>query len=283
MTQVIRALLTPKWLGALVLAVLFAIGCYFLGGWQYGRHVDKVERNARLDANYAAPARPVAEVIGPEALPLAAQWTHVEATGTYAATAHLYVRNRPNRGVYGYEVVAPLRLGDGSLVLVDRGWVANAKEGASILPVVPPVPTGQVRVTGWALPGEPSLGRSLPEGQLASINLPEAAAQWGESLRGGYLRLEQEVEESGALVPAPAPLDPPDRSLGPHQAYAFQWWLTMPLGFVLVWYGIRRERQALAEPGGSPAAPSALRPARQVKPAKPAKPKKVRIWDEEDG
>ena len=52
--DVLRRLLTPRWLGALLLAVLFAVACYHLGWWQYHRHEAKVARNERLDAHYRA-------------------------------------------------------------------------------------------------------------------------------------------------------------------------------------------------------------------------------------
>lgn len=270
----LRRLLTPKWLGALALAILFAVAAYHLGWWQYGRHVAKVERNARLDANYAATPRPLREVVGIEPLPIARQWTHVTATGEYAGTVQLYVRNRPNLGSYGYEVVAPFVLSSGEVVLVDRGWVENSARGASVLPPVAPVPEGTVTLTGWALPSEPSLGRSLPAGQLASINLGEAAAGTGQSLLGGFVRLEQERTHAGAVAARPQALEPPDRSLGPHQAYAWNWWLMVPLGFVLMGFRIRAElaTEADADPRRQ-----------QVPTTRPAKAaKKTRIWDDED-
>ena len=267
-----KRLLTPRWIGALVLAGLFAVACYHLGHWQYGRHLAKVERNARLDANYTAAPRPVTEVIGPTALPLDRQWTRVTATGTYAGSAPVYVRNRPNQGGTGYEVVEAFHLDAGGVLLVDRGWVQADAARADILPPAPAAPSGTVTITGWAMPGEDSLGRTLPAGQLASINLPEAAAATHESLLGGYVRLEEERTAAGAVADRPAPLDPPDRSLGPHQAYAYQWWLTMPLGLGLIWFGIRRELQA----------ETAAADVAAGRPLRAPKPKKVRIWDEED-
>jgi len=269
---VFKRLVTPRWLGAVVLAGLFAVTSYHLGHWQYGRHVAKADRNARLDANYRADPRPLGEVLASSPLPLARQWTRVEATGSYAGSAPLYVRNRPNLGSAGYEIVVPFRLEDGGVVLVDRGWVENSAEGAAVLPPVPAPPDGTVTLVGWAMPGEPSLGRSLPKGQLASINLAEASAASGEQLLGGYVLMQEEKAANGAVAERPLPLDPPDRSLGPHQAYAYQWWLSMPLGFVLIWFGIRRELRMKGE--------AADRAAGRA--PKPAKPKKTRIWDEED-
>ncbi len=269
---VLRRFLTRKWLGAFVLAILAAIACYHLGQWQYGRHLYKAERNARLDANYRAEPVPLASVMTSSPLPLARQWTRVTARGEYTTRHPIYVRNRPNLGSTGFELVSPFRLDTGQVVLVDRGWVEASSSGADVLPAAPAPPTETVTLVGWALPGEASKGRKLPAGQLASINLPEAARATGEDLLGGYVRLQEERSASGDVAPAPTPLDPPDRSLGPHQAYAYQWWLTMPLGLVLIWFGIRRELRMEAEDvAGDGAAKS------------PHRPKKVRVWDEEDG
>lgn len=275
--MVLKRFFTPRWLGAFVLAILFSVACYHLGHWQYSKYVYKSERNERLDTNYRADARPLGEVITHAPLPIESQWTHVEATGTYAADAQLYVRNRPNNGVYGYEVLAPLRLPDGTVVVVDRGWVANSPLGAHVLPEVPPTPSGAVTVTGWALPSEESFGRSLPAGQIDAVNTDEAARAWDTPVLGGVLRLQEEITAEGKVAERPEELERPDRSLGPHQAYAIQWWLTMPLGFVLLWFGIRRELRLETEARGDGVDPDSTTANRDK-----AKPKKVRIWDEED-
>ena len=44
-------------------------------------------------------------------------------TGTYERDQELLVRNRPFNGSPGFEVLTPLRTADGSLFIVDRGWV----------------------------------------------------------------------------------------------------------------------------------------------------------------
>jgi hypothetical protein len=74
---------------------------------------------------------------------------------------------------------------------------------------------------------------------------------------------------------APQPLEKPDTDLGPHLAYAFQWWLAAPVGFVLVLVGARREH--LEGPGST--SPS---PGDPPVPARTPRVRKTRIWDEED-
>ena len=261
-----RVLISRRWLGALAGAAAFAVLAFFLGQWQWHRYEAKEERADRISSHYDAAPRPLGEVMGAAALPLAEDWTRVTARGTYAVDETLLVRNRPHDGTYGYEVLVPFTTESGQTVLVDRGWVPNA-ENAQTLPRYPAAPAQPVTLTGWARRGEASLGRDLPPGQLASINLDEATRQVGAPLVGGYVILEVERLADGTAPDRPTALEAPDTGLGPHQAYAFQWWGAMVLGFVLVFFGVRREY---------------LDGLDTLETSSP-RPKKVRIWDEEDG
>ncbi len=263
----LRVLFSRRWLGALAVALAFAVAAFFLGRWQWHRYEAKSARAERIHAHYDAKPVPVRTVLGATPLPLAADWTRVTMHGRYAAGHTLLVRNRPHEGTFGYEVLVPLELDDGSEVLVDRGWVVNGAT-AQTAPDVPATPTQDVTVTGWLRRGEPSLGKTQVAGQLASINLTEASAQTGSPLLGGYAVLEVERLADGTAPRRPTPLEAPDTDLGPHQAYAFQWWGSMLAGFVLVGFGIRREHQE-----GQPTQAA----------GEPPKARKVRIWDEEDG
>ncbi|KRE41391.1 hypothetical protein ASG74_12630 [Knoellia sp. Soil729] len=261
--RVLRRLFTPRWLGALALAVVYAFVGYHLGQWQWGRYEFKAERNALLDAHYRAEPVPLASVLDHQPVDRARDdWTKVSATGSYDGQ-QLLVRNRPNNSVYGYEVLAPLRLQDGSTAIIDRGWVENSARGANVLPEVPPAPAGEVTVVGWVRPAESTDHKKLPDGQVASISLPDVEAAWGTEVLDGYVVLASEKLPDGTEPARPAALADPDRSLGPHQAYAFQWWFSMPVGLLLIWLGLRREQ-------------------REAQPDRVVKPKKVRIWDEED-
>ncbi|TPG17921.1 SURF1 family protein [Pedococcus bigeumensis] len=262
----VKVLTSRRWLGAFGVALAFAVAAYFLGQWQWHRYEAKAARADRIHAHYDAKPRPVADVLTTTAMPLSEEWTRVTMQGRYAADETLLVRNRPFDGTYGYEVLVPFLDSSGATVLVDRGWVMNAKN-AETLPALVPSPAGTVTVTGWLRRSEPSLGKSLPAGQLASINLGEASRQVGSPLLGAYVVLGVERLPDGTAPDRPTALEPPDTDLGPHQAYAFQWWFGMVAGFVLVWLGARREYLE------SDAAPER---------AEPARPKKVRIWDEED-
>jgi len=267
--------MSRRWLTALAIAAAFAVACLFLGRWQWHRHEAKVARAERIDSHYSASPIPLSRAMPtPDAgLPRAQEWTLVTATGRYAAEQVMLVRNRPNNGVYGYEVVVPLRLADGTSLLVDRGWIPNGRTAADPSKM-PAIPAGDITVTGWLRVGEPSLGRTMTNGQLASINLAEAGAQTGTSLYGAYLIRRAEAGPPGERIEHPQALEKPDTGQGPHLAYALQWWLAAPVGFVLIFVAVRREFLDGSEP--------ALAPGQPATPARPVKVKKTRIWDEED-
>ncbi|MGB7448256.1 MAG: SURF1 family protein [Ornithinimicrobium sp.] len=270
-------LLSRRWIGALTLATLFAVVAVLLGNWQYGRHQDKAERRDIAQSNYDATPVPVREILTAprQELDPTQEWARVRATGRYLPLEQVLVRNRPYRGVYGYDVLVPLELdppatgaqqGQESVTLVvDRGWVQNA-DNAATLPQVPTPPTGEVKVTGWLRSSEKDLQRDLPAGQVASINVPEVQEIIGRQALSAYLVLDSETP---AADERPAPAEPPDLGVGVHFAYALQWWLTAPAGVVLVLVMARREhREGVGGEGRTVPRP---RPARRK-----------RIWDDED-
>ena len=272
----LRVLFSRRWLGALAAALGLAVAAWFLGQWQWHRYEAKAARADRINSHYEAKPRELTTVLGRAPMPLSEDWTRVTATGRYAADQTLLVRNRPYEGTYGYEVLVPFTTDSGGTVLVDRGWVQNAKT-AETLPSVPAAPTDEVTLTGWLRRSEPSLGRTPPTGQVASINLAEAGRQVDEPLLGAYVVLEVERLPDGSAPPRPTALEAPDTGLGPHQAYAFQWWMAMVGGFVLVGFGVRREyREGLDASAASDARAAGTAPP-------PPRVRKTRIWDEEDG
>ena len=269
----ISTLATGNRLLSLLLAVAFAVVAVLLGNWQWSRHQDRLETRTVVEANYGSAPVDLRSVLEAPDDPLAAEerWTQVQVQGRYDPDEQLLVRNRPFRGTYGYEVLVPLLLDEGATaLLVNRGWVPNARDAAT-LPDVPPVPEGPVTVTGWLRPGEADLDRDPVAGQLASIDLAEAGERSGLDLYSAYLVLQDEqlaaADPAASPPPRPEPADPPDTGLGSHLAYALQWWLTAPVGLVLVLVVARRD----------------LREAQGLdRVAAPARTRRTRIWDEED-
>jgi len=254
---VLAVLREPYWLRALLLVVFLSAVCVYLGRWQWGRHEGKVAIADRIAQNYDATPAALAALLPDPGAPLPSQleWRPVRLHGTYLTDRTVLVRNRPLDGVFGYEIVVPFRPDNGPVLLVDRGWVVNGASGARP-DVVPPPPAGEVGVTARLRPTEPPLDRAPPPGQELRIDVPRiTAALGGTVVTQAYGVL---AAEDPAPVAAPTLLGRPDGDLGPHLAYAVQWWLGAVVVYVLlVVYAAkeatRRREEALGGPVTVPA------------------------------
>ncbi|MET0304585.1 MAG: SURF1 family protein [Microbacteriaceae bacterium] len=246
-----RSSTAARWAGYFAVAVVFAVACAFLSNWQFARNAERAGQLALVEANYDAPAVDIAELI-PSGSDFAAtdEWRPVVLRGEYLADEQLLARNRPHGGTSAFEVLVPLRLDDGRVVVVDRGWVRPGQDQPEP-DAVPAAPVGEVTVTARLRPDEalPTSGRSAPEGQVPTI----AVAAVGESVSGDTAAaLVPDVyaimmTEDPAPATVPSALDSPTEDPGPHLSYAIQWILFAIMGFIFIGYVIRTEIRARRE------------------------------------
>ena len=240
---------SPRWAGYLALVIVFAVACCALGTWQLNRRAEALAEVARIDANYDADAVPVAEALPePAAFDVDQRWQVVALSGEYLVDEEVVVRNRPFEGSSGFEVITPFRLDDGTVFMVDRGWIAQASDGRPSEYAAPP--TGHVQVDARLKAGEERIaGRTSTGIEFATIDLDELADRVGEpSYNGAY----------GVLVQTGADADEPPlaaarpvRDEGPHLSYALQWFVFALLGFVGLVWAANQERRGLAEASGT--------------------------------
>lgn len=238
---------TRRWLGYLGLVVVFSIACVLLANWQFARLDEARDENARVTANWDRVPVPVDDVLpGLDAFDVDDKWTPVTLSGRYLADEQLLVRGRPFGGKAGFEVLVPFQLDDGAVFIVDRGWVpaGNTQDAPD---AVPAPPSGPVEVIVRLKPGEPVVaGRSAPQGQVATINLPTVADLVGEpTYTGAYGILDTEVP--APTEPRPAAVLRPDPDEGPHLSYALQWVAFAVLAFIALIWAIRHEYRARNE------------------------------------
>lgn len=235
-----RFALSRRWLGYLALVVAFAIACTLLSLWQIARRDEARADITRVETNWGAEPRPIEELL-PEldAFDENLKWSPVTLTGRYLVDEQLLARGRPLDGNPGFEVLVPFQLDDGTVFIVDRGWVPPGSE-QDAPDDVPPPPTGEVTVVARLKAGEPTLaGRSAPAGQVATINLPTIADLVGlPTFTGAYGLLDSE-EPAPATRPAAVVKPAPDE--GPHLSYAFQWVLFALMAFIALGWAIRQE------------------------------------------
>ncbi|GAB3540751.1 hypothetical protein GCM10027403_31070 [Arthrobacter tecti] len=234
----LKYLATPRWFGWLALVLVLAAACSALGLWQLDRRDQAAATVNTVQANYDRPPVPYTPGLF-NSFGEASEWTPVTLTGVYDSANQRIVRNRPLNGRPGYEVLVPLKLGDGTAVVINRGWLPIGNEEAGRPDTVPPAPEGKVTVTARIRPGEPALDRSAPSGQLASINLPAYQEQVGYPLQGaayGLLASETPAPATAPVAPAKPTID-----LGPHLSYSMQWFAFGVLLFVGLGYAARQQ------------------------------------------
>jgi cytochrome oxidase assembly protein ShyY1 len=213
-------LVKPRWLLGHVLIITATVGFTLLGFWQLDRHFQQREDNALTEARLAAP--PIDLTTAP------APWTdlalrRVTVVGRYDYTAQLELRPRARNGRVGYDQVIPLLTG-GGVVLVNRGFIADADGSARLTPQRPEA----ITVEGTVRPsqGTSSLGPQNPAtGALETIvriDLDRLNPQFQNALAPVYLDLISEVPDPGGLpTVVPALPEPTSR---PNLLYAIQWW-----------------------------------------------------------
>lgn len=208
-----------------------------LAAWQLRRGQTKQDLQATL-ADRAVEPQILSRALGP---PQDLGLYRVQATGTWLAEAQLLQDGQSHQHRPGYRVWTPLVLGDGTAVLVDRGWIPADRSGFDAA-----TPTGVATVTGsW---------RSLPKPGVrleGTVNCPADAkfpvvvlyptAADVECLLkrpfiGGLLLLDPEAP--GGFVREWTDFGfPPQR----HYGYAVQW-LALAVAAIVIFVVVNRRR-----------------------------------------
>ncbi|BDO42476.1 SURF1 family protein [Cellulomonas sp. NTE-D12] len=229
--------------GLVLIGVVVAVTCTFLGRWQWHRHVVKDRLIAVVQANWAAAPVPLSTLAPPGAgLTPASEWRSVRAEGHYVPSATVLLRNRPVASHSAYHVLVPFVTQDGSVLVVDRGWVPIGSNG-STAPTPAAPPAGTTTLVGRVRMPEAASTRGAPAGQVQSIDVPQVLAAAGAAAPAGtaYPFYVAVSTEDPAPAQALGTLDPPDTDPGPHLSYAFQWWVFALGGFAACVWSARRE------------------------------------------
>ncbi|NUS14897.1 MAG: SURF1 family protein [Streptomyces sp.] len=260
-----RFLLSRQWVVLTLVGLVLMPVMVRLGFWQLHRHEHRVANNHLIGAALKAPAVPVESVTSPGyQVPRKDLYKKVTARGHYDTAHQVVARHRTagNSGSddssgggeqVGYHVITPLILDDGRAVLVNRGWIAPGDDPTAFPKITPP-PSGEVTVVGRLRPDETTSAtgihnrKGLPDRQIMLISGSQVKAAGGlpQQVLGGYLELVSTTPAPAKGQPTPVP-EPDHSSIGPHMAYAIQWWLftaMVPVGWVVL---LRRQRAEILE------------------------------------
>ena len=239
----------PRWLALGFLVVLVVPSFVLLSRWQLSRLDQRRHDNAVVESNATRAPAPVDSVMtaGAPTATIGDQqtWRPVTATGHYDSAGQVLVRKRPFEGANGFWVVTPLVTTSGSVLVVNRGWIAAAA-GAGAVQQAPPPPAGTVTVVGRVRPSEQAPAvqpADLPAGQVTDLDV--ALVGRTADVYPGYVDLlSSDPAQASGLTAIPLP----DLGEGPHLSYAVQWSLFAVVavgGFVVL---VRRERENGAAP-----------------------------------
>ena len=292
-----RRRFAPRW-WAVAAWLVVATAMLGLGRWQLERADEKIRLIDAAAAARAAEPVDVRSLDDPEAA--AAAYRRVRAEGRWLAERQFLWDNRARAGRPGLEVVTPLRLDDGRVVLVNRGWtplptlrselpdVAVPGVPASDAPsavspdVLPDVPSdgvgteGPVVLTGLA--SRPSQGFSGGAAFVESAPWPRWLQHFdydalGDALGATLVPLVLQPERGGPADAALLVENWQPAASGPekHWSYAVQWFaMAAALTGLFVFANLRRpdgvddpepaDAGAAPDPGPEPA-PEPARPA----------------------
>lgn len=217
------------------MVVLVAV-CLAAGFWQLRRLEERRDRNAAIEGRSAVPVQPVDEVVAADAGLAEGEglaYRRVTARGAYDLDASVLVRSRSLDGRPGFHVLTPLVTGDGTALMVNRGFAPFTAEPAEALAATRP-PAGEVEVTGLLLgtqeregigPTDPASGVLT---EIARVDLDRLQQQYGADLYPVYLQLASTVPAPASELPVVLP--EPEQSEGNHLSYAFQWFTFAAIG-----------------------------------------------------
>jgi cytochrome oxidase assembly protein ShyY1 len=243
----------PKWILSHVFVLVLVMAMIGAGLWQLDRLQQKKDRNALVSERQDEPVAPIDQIVAvddPTSVGDGVRFRRATAVGTYDGAAQVLVRNRTFDSAPGSWVLTPLVLEDGSVLIVNRGWVPVTGDQA-LDPAAAPA-EGEVTVEGLLETSQTrgSFGPTDPSDQvldtLSRVDLDRYQEQVGGDLYPVWLQLES---QEPADEPPPTPVPPPELSEGPHLGYAFQWFTFTVIA--LVGYPLilrRRAHQGAPEP-----------------------------------
>jgi len=234
-------LLAPSW-PLSVLTIALCITFMSLGRWQWQRGQMRALQWQAF-AQGGEPALP----LGSRNLAEVARFARISLAGHYRPDRQFLLDNRTHAGAAGYEVLTPLQLADGRVLLVDRGWVAFTGYRAR-LPNIAFAPVDTVTLIGRVdeLPSAGlAFGRAAPAvagswPRLATYpRMADLSAALGQTLEARIVLLDPRATDGYVRDWQPPGL-PPAR----HWAYAIQWWC-FAAALIVLWIvmAVRRARE----------------------------------------
>lgn len=255
--------LRPKWIFGHAIVLVLVVVFVNAGFWQLRRLAQRRTYNREVAANIAAPVDPVSNVlpVGSTFADVPARLDRrVSASGHYLVGQDVVIVGQASdASVPGVWIVSPLKLDDGRVLLVNRGWLPSTGQVTSP-PLAARPPAGPVTVNGLISETQVQTAGQSPERKAAHqesflrIDVARMQRQFDAPLVPAFLqRTSQNPADPGKLPPQNLPA--PVLTDGPHLGYAFQWFSFTGLaliGYPLLLWIVARDRDRKGEAGDEP-------------------------------
>jgi surfeit locus 1 family protein len=235
-----------------VAALAFATLTCTAGVWQLSRAHRKLAFEAQVAERGAMPPLPAGQLARDAAAGELQAQRHIVLTGEWDAPHTIYLMNRSMDERSGFYVTTPLRLPDGTAVLVQRGWIARDDADPTKAPPVA-TPPGPVTVRGHVAPW-PShwieLGHLSKGAVRQNLELAPFSAESGLALRPVTVAEDAQAGNASDGLRRDWPAPTAGVSIATHYGYAFQWFAMAATVLVLyVFFQFIRPRRHASLPG----------------------------------
>ncbi len=234
-----RFLLRPRWLLFHLLVLVGVIGMLAASRWQWQRYNDRQDFTEQVEARIAAEPQPLADVLDRIAAGEPSQdvqWYRATASGHYLER-QLREINASQGGAFGANVLTPFQIDNGPLIIVNRGFVADAAPSPPALSG-DVIIGGTVRVSEQRRTGELSDQGEATQDEVRRVDLAVLEQRLGTDLAPVYIELIASKPSQGD---SPTPVPAANLASGPpHLSYAGQW-LLFSLCAIAGWvFAVRR-------------------------------------------
>ena len=221
-----KFLLKPRWIAITLVCIFMLPAFQALSNWQWHRLQDRQIANIAIQEQIDKEPVAISELIvtgeDSKSVPDHSQWRTVEMSGSWLQGDQVLVRKKSLESDLGLWVVTPLKLVDGSIVMVNRGWTAAANSAIDS-PVVAEVPVGTIEVLGRlreVTERTKPAPTDLPDGQVDRI-IPLEIVDSPDTLSNAYVEMTASRPESKSSEIRTLPA--PEVTEGAHRSYAIQW------------------------------------------------------------
>lgn len=246
--MILKKMFSRAWLFTTLLAFAGTAFCVRLGIWQLDRLDQRRAFNAQVISMRAAEILDLNQNVPADVSSM--EWRAVTVTGEYDFENQVVLRNQYLGDQYGFHLITPLLFGNGTAVLVDRGWIP-ADGNSAPKDWRKYDETGQINVTGQIRLGQdkPAFGgvadaefspQQLRLDAWNNLNVKRISEQSPYPILPVYVQPNATENDFDPPIPSQPEVDLTE---GSHFGYAVQWFIFATILFAGYPFFLRKQDQ----------------------------------------